>query len=705
MCRNQRFALPILFAPFILMLLLVDLYIAQTPAVYAESKKLTWNVPKKSQSSASKKGSKWVRYAGYGGGTVLTGTIPNLCPFLLTGDMEDRFWAATPSSEIWLGAESTINLVSTADSRMLLNNADWAYPTMISVELCSGDLDPLPHVYLLRPDGSRVNLSLNILNSGYDGWKAFYLYQFSLSDPAGQYELHFEDDTQDFVLKYQLDHDERAPRFLLMNSEQGLEKHVFYPTETLDMIFYEIHAGRPIELELYKSLDPERNEYEVIADRIITPAIELGSFHIFSYTVQLPLENLEPGQYMLVASSPEEKEDNSSRLSSFANPDFVSIPAQYFYRQHFDIAESDAPILQVSDSIAQDFPEDAESVSHYFFAREGEHLRITTNVSSPTEIEGFYWTVSEPGDHSFLSLRHFAHNFFSRHLELIVSGNTFNDVIATKTDVYKVTLHSPGLHSRTVYNLAIEALSPQPILLGKPITGEYDEVTGPVHYTFVGDAGAHLRIAMDILSDTELDYAPFFLSDEAGNRITRLGLENFLQQTGTAFTSDYRLPFSGTFRLIVDPYSRLNEGFDYRFSVSEISRLTAEDPLSNEPSPVCVHEARFVADITIPDRMCVSRGTELVKVWRIRNAGNCPWGPSHTLNMLVFDSGDQLSSVTEVALPHAVQPGEVVDIEVPITAPDTPGRYRSNWKLRTNEGALIGVGARGVPFYVEIIVP
>ena len=64
-----------------------------------------------------------------------------------------------------------------------------------------------------------------------------------------------------------------------------------------------------------------------------------------------------------------------------------------------------------------------------------------------------------------------------------------------------------------------------------------------------------------------------------------------------------------------------------------------------------------------------------------------------------------LAQQIEIDLPTTVNPGEVVDISVDMTAPMEPGEAQSNWKLRDDKGILFGIGPNGdAPFWVSVMV-
>ena len=124
------------------------------------------------------------------------------------------------------------------------------------------------------------------------------------------------------------------------------------------------------------------------------------------------------------------------------------------------------------------------------------------------------------------------------------------------------------------------------------------------------------------------------------------------------------------------------------------------------PQPACVYRAAFLGDVTIPDNTVIAPGAAFVKTWRLRNDSNCAWGRGQALHSLAFLGGNQMNASTQVEIPFSVQPGQPVDLSVPLVAPSLPGTYRNEWKLKVDNGPLIGVGADGQnALYVQIVVP
>ncbi|HID89462.1 MAG TPA: hypothetical protein EYH27_04695 [Anaerolineales bacterium] len=110
----------------------------------------------------------------------------------------------------------------------------------------------------------------------------------------------------------------------------------------------------------------------------------------------------------------------------------------------------------------------------------------------------------------------------------------------------------------------------------------------------------------------------------------------------------------------------------------------------------CSLNAAFVADVTVPDNTEFAPGESFVKTWRVRNTGTCDWGPGFKL---VFISGDAMGGPASVDVPPTAA-GSTADISVNLTAPNTPGTYRGDWRLQSDTGLLFGTKV-----FVQIVVP
>ena len=101
---------------------------------------------------------------------------------------------------------------------------------------------------------------------------------------------------------------------------------------------------------------------------------------------------------------------------------------------------------------------------------------------------------------------------------------------------------------------------------------------------------------------------------------------------------------------------------------------------------------RFVADVSIPDGTVMKPGQSFTKTWRIQNTGSCVWSTAYQLS---FARGDQMNAPAGVPLTRNVNPGESVDLTVPMVAPMASGKYRGNWLMRSPSGQLFGLGSGG----------
>ena len=111
----------------------------------------------------------------------------------------------------------------------------------------------------------------------------------------------------------------------------------------------------------------------------------------------------------------------------------------------------------------------------------------------------------------------------------------------------------------------------------------------------------------------------------------------------------------------------------------------------------CTLEMTFVRDVAIPNGSTLDPFAPFERIWRVRNDGSCAWASYQ----IVFARGDQMSAPASVRIPDA-QPGQSIDISVPMLAPGIPGDYRSSWVLRATNGATFGgliaaITVRGTP--------
>jgi len=113
-------------------------------------------------------------------------------------------------------------------------------------------------------------------------------------------------------------------------------------------------------------------------------------------------------------------------------------------------------------------------------------------------------------------------------------------------------------------------------------------------------------------------------------------------------------------------------------------------------------QAQFISDITAPDGASFAPGSSFTKTWRFMNSGTCTWTTSY---QLVYAGGDVMGTTAPVNLPVNVPPGQMLDISANLTAPASPGHYKSLWKFVNASGVQFGIGDSAADaFWVNIKV-
>jgi hypothetical protein len=98
------------------------------------------------------------------------------------------------------------------------------------------------------------------------------------------------------------------------------------------------------------------------------------------------------------------------------------------------------------------------------------------------------------------------------------------------------------------------------------------------------------------------------------------------------------------------------------------------------------NNSTYVSDVSIPDNTVLDPGKKFDKTWQLLNSGTCQWSTSY---QLAFSDGDQMSGAnTSITVP--VPAGSVVDITVPMVAPQDSGTYKGNWQMQNDQGQFFG---------------
>lgn len=123
--------------------------------------------------------------------------------------------------------------------------------------------------------------------------------------------------------------------------------------------------------------------------------------------------------------------------------------------------------------------------------------------------------------------------------------------------------------------------------------------------------------------------------------------------------------------------------------------VPTNNPFESTPTDIICDDARWIADVTVPDGTQMTPGQDFVKTWKIRNTGSCTWGTGYTI---IHGYDERLDGVAE-PLTTAVAPGEEVEVSVRFKAPANTGEHRSYWRMQNASGSAFGEF-----FYVTIVV-
>lgn len=104
----------------------------------------------------------------------------------------------------------------------------------------------------------------------------------------------------------------------------------------------------------------------------------------------------------------------------------------------------------------------------------------------------------------------------------------------------------------------------------------------------------------------------------------------------------------------------------------------ASTPLALTPQATTVNRAQWVSQ-SIADDTVMAPGQVFTITWQLKNVGATAWTPNFLLR---FYSGNNFGyASTEVPIGQEVPPGGLLSISLKMTAPVTPGNYRTDWVL------------------------
>jgi polar amino acid transport system substrate-binding protein len=126
--------------------------------------------------------------------------------------------------------------------------------------------------------------------------------------------------------------------------------------------------------------------------------------------------------------------------------------------------------------------------------------------------------------------------------------------------------------------------------------------------------------------------------------------------------------------------------------------LPTPTPAAVQPAvvaPACLNSMKWIADLNLDDQNMTAPpilvpGQDFTKGWRVLNDGTCAWPADFEL---AFTNGNRIESAmggSSVKLGRSVQPGEQIDINVNLRAPQTYGIFQGFWQMHDPRGQSFG---------------
>jgi len=108
---------------------------------------------------------------------------------------------------------------------------------------------------------------------------------------------------------------------------------------------------------------------------------------------------------------------------------------------------------------------------------------------------------------------------------------------------------------------------------------------------------------------------------------------------------------------------------------------------TDRPRPtVTCYGLIYLSDVTIPDNTPMIPDQTFTKTWLVMNTGSCNWEAGFEFSST---GGDAMGGAAFV-LDSTVTPGEDIEISIAMTAPNTTGSVRGNWRMSTTTGTFFG---------------
>jgi hypothetical protein len=111
--------------------------------------------------------------------------------------------------------------------------------------------------------------------------------------------------------------------------------------------------------------------------------------------------------------------------------------------------------------------------------------------------------------------------------------------------------------------------------------------------------------------------------------------------------------------------------------------------LSTPNSEYC-DNSEFIADITVSDGTVMKPGETFQKIWRVKNTGTCRWDEGYWLGYVYGDTNLSGLPYYIKTKEDFIDPGEIVDLGLWLTAPTKKGTYSSCWRMINDREVQFG---------------
>jgi hypothetical protein len=116
-----------------------------------------------------------------------------------------------------------------------------------------------------------------------------------------------------------------------------------------------------------------------------------------------------------------------------------------------------------------------------------------------------------------------------------------------------------------------------------------------------------------------------------------------------------------------------------------LSAAATPTPYNSAEAYGC-YNATFMGDLGTQNGLSLNPGDKFTKTWQLKNTGTCPWTDTFTIT---YWSGDMFGADT-TKIRAKLPPGGVLNISLPMIAPNASGTVSSSWRMATDDGHFFG---------------